>query len=48
MHSKSCTIEIMIKDEADEIIEEHFCPLKNKYRNNLESLQCSQLVFDHV
>ena len=31
MHSKSDNIEIMMNDEADEIIEELFKSLKNKY-----------------
>ena len=37
MHSKSGSIEIMINDEADEVIEELFDSLKNSYQNNLES-----------
>ena len=38
MHSKSGSIEIMINDEADEVIEELFDSLKNRYQNNLESI----------
>ena len=38
MHSKSGSIEIMINDEADEVIEELFDSLKNSYQNNLESI----------
>ena len=36
MHSKSDNIEIMINNEADEVIKELFDSLKNRYRNNLE------------
>ena len=38
MHSKSGSIEIMINDEADEVIEELLDSLKNRYQNNLESI----------
>ena len=38
MHSKSDNIEIMINDEADEVIEELFKSLLNRYQNNLEKL----------
>ena len=48
MHSKSDNIEIMINDEADEVIEELFDSLKNRYQNNLESMKDSESVFDHV
>ena len=37
MHSKSDYIEIMINDEADEVIKGLFDSLKNRYQNNLES-----------
>ena len=37
MHSKSDNIEIMISDEADEVIKGLFDSLKNRYQNNLES-----------
>ena len=40
MHSKSGNIEIMINDGADEVINERFDSLKNRYQNNLESF-CS-------
>ena len=36
MHSKKDNIEIMINDEADEIIKELFDSVKNRYQNNLE------------
>ena len=38
MHSKSGSIEILINDEADEVIEEFFDSLKNRYQNNLKSI----------
>ena len=34
MHSKSDNIEIMISDEASEVIKEFFDSLKNRYQNN--------------
>ena len=48
MHSKSDNIEIMISDEADEVIKELFDSLKNRYQNNLESMKGSKFVFDYV
>ena len=48
MHSKSDNIEIMISDEADETIKELFHSFKNRYQNDLESMQCSKCVFDYV
>ena len=48
MHSKSDNIEIMINDEADEVIKELFDSLKNRYQNNLESMKGSQFFFDYV
>ena len=35
-HSKSDNIEILIKDEANDVITGHFYSLKNRYQNNLE------------
>ena len=43
MHSKSDNIEIMINDEADEIIEELFDSLKNRYQIHLESIEVVSL-----
>ena len=43
MHSKSDNIEIMINDEADEVIKELFDSLKNRYQNNLESMKVTNL-----
>ena len=48
MHSKSDNIEIMINDEADEVIKELFDSLKNRYQNNLESMKGSEFVLDYV
>ena len=48
MHSKSDNIEIMINDEADEVIKELFDSLKNRYQNNLESMKGSNFVFGYV
>ena len=48
MHSKSDNTEIMISDEADEIIRKLFGSLKNRYQNNLKSMTGSEFVFDYV
>ena len=49
MHSKSDNIEIMINDEADEVIEELFKLLLNRYQNNLKkSIKVHDLVFNYV
>ena len=48
MHSESVKIEIMINDEADEVIEELFNSFKNRYQNNLESMKGSEFVLDYV
>ena len=48
IHSKSDNIEIMINDESDEVMEELFKSLKNKYQNNFESMKGSDFVFDYV
>ena len=45
IQSKSDNIEIMIKDEADEVIKELFDSLKNRYQNNLKSMKGSEFVF---
>ena len=47
MHSKSDKIEIMITDEADEVIKELFDSPKNRYQNNMESMKGSEFVFDY-
>ena len=48
MHSKSDTVEIMINDEAEEVIKELFYLLKNKYQNNLESMTGNEFVFNYI
>ena len=48
MHSKSDIIEIMINDEAYEVIRELFYSLKSRYKNNLESMKGSDFVFDYI
>ena len=48
MHSKSDNIGIMIKDKTDEIIEKLFNSLKNRRKNNLQSMSGNQFVFDYV
>ena len=36
MHSKSDNLEIMINEEADEVIKQLFDSLQDRYQNNLE------------
>ena len=48
MHSKSDNIEIMINDEADEVIKELFDSLENRYQNNLESMKGSEFVINYA
>ena len=48
MHSKSDNVEIMISDEADEVIRKIFDSLKNRYQNNLESMRGDEFAFDYV
>ena len=48
MISKSDNIQVMINDEADEIIKALFDSLKNRYETNLESMKGSKFVFDYV
>ena len=38
----------MINDEADEVINELFDSLKNRYQNNLKSVKGSEFVVDYV
>lgn len=38
MHSKSDDIEIMIKDKADKLMQEHFKSLLSRYKTDLEEL----------
>ena len=48
MHLKIDNIEIMINDEAGEVIKELFDSLKYRYQNNLKSMKGSELVFDYA
>ena len=48
MHSKSDNIEIMINDEADEVIKKLFDSRKNRYLNNLVSMKGNKLIFNYV
>ena len=48
MHLKRDNIDIMINDEADEVIKDLFDSLKNRYQNNLESIKDSKFVLDYV
>ena len=48
MHSKNYNIEIMISDEADEVIKELFNSLKKRYQIKIESMKGSQFLFDYV
>ena len=48
MHSKAHNIEIMINDEADEVMKELFDSVKNRYQNILESMKSSEFFFDYV
>ena len=38
----------MMNDKANEIIEELFDSLKNRYHNNSESIKGSKFLFDYV
>ena len=38
----------MINDKADEVIKKFFDSLKNRYQNNLESMNVSEFVFTYV
>ena len=48
MHSKNDNMEIMIDDEADEVIKEIFDSLKNRHQNNLESMNDGEFFFDYI
>ena len=48
MHSKCDNIEIMIKEEADEVIKKLFKSLKKRYQNNLGLMKGSDFVFNYV
>ena len=48
MHSESDNIEIMISEEADEVIKNLFVSLKNRYQNNLQLMTGGEFVFHYV
>ena len=49
MHSKSDNMEIIINEKVDEVVEELFKSLCNRYQNNLEkSMKGSEFVFHYV
>ena len=48
IHLKSDNMEIMINDEADEVIKELFDSLKKRSQNNIESMKDSEFVFGYV
>ena len=39
---------MMANNERDEVVEELFQSLKNRYQNNLEPMKGSEFVFDYV
>ena len=45
MHSKSDSVEIMINDEADEVMKKLFDSLKNRDPNSFDSMKDSEYVF---
>ena len=48
IHSKSNNKEIIINDQAHEVIENVFESLKNRYQNNLEPTKGNEFVFDYI
>ena len=48
MNSKSDNTKIMMNEEADEVIKQLFDSLKNRYQNNLESMEVSDFVFNYI
>ena len=49
IHLKSDNIENMINDDADEVIEELFKLIQNRYQNNFEdSMKGIEFVFDYI
>ena len=47
VYSKIDNIEIMMNDEANEVIKALSDSLKNRYQNNLESMKGSESAFDY-
>ena len=49
MHSKSDNIEIIINNKSDEVTEEPFKSLHDRYQNNLQELmKGSEFIFGYV
>ena len=49
IHSKVDNIKIMINDRADDVVEELFEPLRNRYQSYLEkSMKNTEFLFDFV
>ena len=49
IHAKICNVEIMLGSETDEIIEELFKSLLQRYQEGLEeSMRGSEFIFDSV
>ena len=48
MDSKIDNIEIMVNDRADGVIKRFFESLRNRYQNNLESMEDSEFAFNYV
>ena len=48
MHSKSDNIEIIINNEAYEVMKKLLVSLKNRHQNNLEYMKNSAFVFDFL
>ena len=48
MDSKIDNIEIMVNDRADGVIKGFFESLRNRYQNNLESMEDSDFAFNYV
>ena len=47
MHSKNDSLEIMINNEADEVINEVFDSLKNRHQNDLKPRKVTGFGFDY-
>ena len=45
MHLKRDNIDIMINDEADEVIKDLLDSLKNRYQNNIVSLSSNMFIY---
>ena len=41
-------LEIMLNNEADEVVKKLFDSLKNRYQNSLESVKGSEFDFEYV